>query len=289
VTCLAPQFLAADLLRADGFDVQHVQLASDAEVVPALGAGDIDLTMGAAANTIIESDTNTSFVHLGGIHVGCHELFASPGIRSMRDLQGKRVAVAALGSSTHVYMAMMAANIGLDPNRDFILEYGDSVQAMNAFAAGQIDGFMAFPPEPQLLRQRGLSNVIVATRSDRPWSQYFCCGLIASRAFIDNNPVAAKETVRAILKATDFCAQDPAGAAQRLIDRGIVSDYDTTLQTLGPGVAYDRWREYESEDTIRFYGLLLHQLGMVKTPPNELIARSTDWRIINELKKELKA
>jgi len=288
VGCLAPLFLAADLLRADGFDVQHVQLASDAEVVPALGAGDIDITMGAAANTIIEADTNTSFVHLAGVHVGCHELFASPGIRSIKDLQGKRVAVAALGSSTHVYMAMMAAYVGLDPNRDFIWETGGSAESIEAFVAGQIDGFMGFPPEPQLLRRRGLSNVIVNTRSDRPWSQYFCCGLIASRAFVQNNPVAAKQTLRAVLRAADLCAQDPTGAAQRLIDRNIVSDYDATLQTLSHGVAYDRWREYDPEDTIRFNALLLHQIGMVKSTPDKLIAQSTDWRILNELKKELK-
>jgi NitT/TauT family transport system substrate-binding protein len=53
-------------------------------------------------------------------------------------------------------------------------------------------------------------------------------------------------------------------------------------------VAYDRWREYDPEDTIRFYGLLLHQVGMVKSTPDKLISQSTDWRILNELKRELK-
>ena len=45
--------LAADLLRADGFDVQYVPFASDGEVVPALGAGDIDLTMGAGRSQVV--------------------------------------------------------------------------------------------------------------------------------------------------------------------------------------------------------------------------------------------
>ena len=33
----------------------------------------------------------------------------------------------------------------------------------------------------------------------------------------------------------------------------------------------------------------LHEAGMLKSNPQKLIARATDWRFLNELKKELKA
>jgi NitT/TauT family transport system substrate-binding protein len=147
---------------------------------------------------------------------------------------------------------------------------------------------MAGPPDTQQLHKMGLGRVMVNMNTDRPWSQYYCCMLIANRAFVQNNPVAAKRALRAVLKATDLCARDPAGAAQRLIDRGDVTNYDDTLQMLSRDVSYDRWREYDPEDTIRFYGLLLHQIGMVKSTPDKIIAQSTDWRILDELKKELK-
>ena len=52
---------------------------------------------------------------------------------------------------------------------------------------------------------------------------------------------------------------------------------------------YNRWRDGNPEDTLRFHALRLHQVGMIKSPPNKLIAQSTDWRFLNELKKELKA
>jgi NitT/TauT family transport system substrate-binding protein len=286
VTCVTPERIAADLLQSDGFDVKFVPV--DIDVERAVSAGDLDLAMQTASSTTIHADTASSFVHLAGIHVGCFELFASAGIQSVSGLQGKRVAVNSLGSGPHVHMAMMAAYIGLDPNRDFTWVTGGSAEAMEAFATGQVDGFMGFAPEPQLLRRRGLGNVLVNTRSDRPWSQHFCCGLIANRAFVQNNPVATKQALRAILKAADLCAQDPTGVAQRLIDRGVASDYGSALQTLSHDVSYDRWREYDPEDTIRFYGLLLHQIGMVKSTPDKIIAQSTDWRFLNELKKELK-
>jgi NitT/TauT family transport system substrate-binding protein len=52
---------------------------------------------------------------------------------------------------------------------------------------------------------------------------------------------------------------------------------------------YRRWRDANPEDTLRFHALRLYEVGMIKTHPNKLIAQGTDWRFLNELKKELKA
>jgi len=49
------------------------------------------------------------------------------------------------------------------------------------------------------------------------------------------------------------------------------------------------WREYDPEDTVRFYALRLRELGMIKSSPQKIIADGTDWRFLNELKRELKA
>jgi len=57
-----------------------------------------------------------------------------------------------------------------------------------------------------------------------------------------------------------------------------------TLQEL----PYDKWREYDHEDAVRFYALRLHEIGMIKSSPQEIIADGTDWRFLNELKRELK-
>jgi NitT/TauT family transport system substrate-binding protein len=54
-------------------------------------------------------------------------------------------------------------------------------------------------------------------------------------------------------------------------------------------VPYGKWREYDPEDTVRFYALRLHEIGMIKSAPQTIIAHGTDWRFFNELKKELKA
>ena len=73
-----------------------------------------------------------------------------------------------------------------------------------------------------------------------------------------------------------------------MVDGGFTTQYDYALQTLNE-VPYDKWREYDPEDTIRFYALRLREAGMIKSSPNKIIADGTDWRFLNELKRELKS
>ena len=285
--CLAPQYVAEELLRADGFDdIQYVPMAPS-KIAPALEAGEIDMQIHTVGIPIVNADTSSAVVMLAGVHAGCFELFARDGIRSMADLKGKRVSVGFIGSGRHVHLAAMMAYIGIDPNAEVIWTTDGAADALRLFSTGELDGYMAFAPEPQDLRARGARPAIVSTAVDRPWSHYDCCVLTASRTFVERHPVATKRASRAILKAADICASQPERAAQRVADLGI-ADRDASLRSLGQ-LPYSVWREYDPEDTVRFYSLLLQQVGMIKSTPDQIIKNGTDWRFLNELKQELKA
>jgi NitT/TauT family transport system substrate-binding protein len=137
------------------------------------------------------------------------------------------------------------------------------------------------------LRAKKIGHVLVNSAVDRPWSQYFCCLALSSQEFVRKNPVATKRALRAILKAADMCAQEPERTARALVDGKYTPRYDFALQ-LVKEIPYNRWREYDPEDTIRFYALRLHELGMIKSSPRQIIARGTNWRFLKDLKKELK-
>jgi NitT/TauT family transport system substrate-binding protein len=53
-------------------------------------------------------------------------------------------------------------------------------------------------------------------------------------------------------------------------------------------VPYDKWPVSDPEGTLRFYALRPREAGMIKSTPSRLIAKGTDRRFLNELKKELK-
>jgi NitT/TauT family transport system substrate-binding protein len=71
-----------------------------------------------------------------------------------------------------------------------------------------------------------------------------------------------------------------------MVDRGFTSQRDYAVQTLAD-VPYNNWREFDPEDTIRFYALRLREAGMVKSSPAKIIADGTDWRFLNEVRPEL--
>src|SRR5207253_689727 len=238
-------------------------------IVPGVGSGKFDFAQGYASLFVSGLDEGLPVTLLGGIHVGCYELFGSESVRSIGDLKGKTVGVQALGSLPHTLVTLMTAQIGLDPKKDINFITDPKLKPIELFADGKIDAFLGFPPEPQELRARKIGHVLVNTATDRPWSQYFCCLLGGNREFVRKNPVATKRVLRAVLKATDLCASDPAQAARQMVDRGFAERYDLALQTLQDN-PYDKWREYDPEDTLRFYALQLHEVGLIKSSPQKI-------------------
>jgi NitT/TauT family transport system substrate-binding protein len=181
----------------------------------------------------------------------------------------------------------MAAYVGLDPRKDINWVTHPPAEAMQLLAEGKIDAFLSFPPGPQELRAKKIGHVVVNGAMDRPWSQYFCCMVAGNREFVRKHPVATKRALRAIMKAVDMCALEPEQCARMLVDGGYTQSYDYALQTM-KDVIYGKWREYDPEDTVRFYSLRLQEAGMIKSSPKKIIAQGTDWRFLKELKKEMK-
>jgi NitT/TauT family transport system substrate-binding protein len=197
------------------------------------------------------------------------------------------VAIPELESRQHVFLSSMMAYVGLDSGKDVNWVTPLRAGSMRILAEGKIDAYLGFPPDPQELRTKQIGHVIVNSSVDRPWSQYFCCMVTANREFVQKHPAATKRAVRAILKAANVCAVEPAQVAQLLVDKGLTERYDYALQAMQE-IPYNRWREYDPEDAVRFYALRLQEAGMIKRTPQQIIARGTDWGFLNELKKELK-
>jgi NitT/TauT family transport system substrate-binding protein len=286
--CRAPQYIAEEFLRGEGFtEVQYVERGGGGASVRALAASEADITMNYSGPAIVRVDSGDPIVFLAGVHVGCFEVFGTERVRSLRDLKGKTVAVVELGGSEHVFLTSMAAYVGLDPRKDLHFITRPRVEAMRLLAEGKVDAYLGFTPDPQELRAKKIGHVVVSSTVDRPWSQYFCCMVTANREFVRNHPVATKRAVRAILKGTAVCTLEPERVARSIVDKGYAENYDYALQTMRE-IPYSRWRDYDPEDTIRFYALRLHEVGMIKSSPQKIIAQSCDWRFLNELRKELK-
>jgi NitT/TauT family transport system substrate-binding protein len=287
--CLAPQYLAEEFLRLEGFSrVEYVDMPGTTGY-DALADGRADFTQSSAPDLATGIDSNANIVALAGIHAGCYELFVRPSMSAVRDLKGKRAVVTGVPSTEYVFLSSIAAYVGMDPRRDIDwVVRRTSAEAMQLFIDGGADAFLGFAPQPQELRAKKIGRVILNTAQDRPWSQYFCCMLSARRRFVQDYPIATKRALRAVLKAADMCAQDPDRVARYLVKRGFEPRYEIGREVL-KSLPYMRWREAEPEDTLRFHALRLYEVGMIKSTPQKIIAQGTDWRFLAELRRELKA
>jgi NitT/TauT family transport system substrate-binding protein len=121
----------------------------------------------------------------------------------------------------------------------------------------------------------------------------------AHRAFVRNHPSATKRALRAMLKASEVCALEPETTARLLVDRGSMvgrgsmvdrgdtASYDLALAVVKE-IPYGQWRQYDAEDTVRFFALRMREAGIIKATPQQIMAQGTDWRFLNALKKEMK-
>jgi NitT/TauT family transport system substrate-binding protein len=285
---VAPQYVAEAILPSEGFtEVQYVKVPGAGKVYPKLVSGEADISIAFIAPFLVQVEAGDPIVMLAGIHPGCFELFATNGIRAVKDLKGRTVSIPELNGSGHLFTSVVAAHVGLDPKRDInwvVQQPADSIQLL---ATGKIDALMAFPPVPQELRAKKIGQVIFNSLLDRPWSNYFCCLIAGNTEFVKKHPVATKRAMRALLKGNDVCTTKPEETASFLVKRGFTPNYDYALQALKE-LPYARWRDYSSEDSVRFFALRLQEAGFIKLNPKKLIAQGTDWRFLNELKKELK-
>jgi NitT/TauT family transport system substrate-binding protein len=285
--CISPQYVAEQLLKDEGFtDVQYVKTTAK-DLYRDIGTGRLHMSLGFVAPAIVQIEAGASLVFLAGVHQGCYELFGTDRIRTIRDFKGKTVAIPAEGGGQQLFLSTMLSAVGLDPRRDVRWAVHPPAEAIRLLAEGKVDGYLGFPPEPQELRARKIGRMVVNTAVDRPWSQYFCCLVTANPQFVRQHPVATKRAIRAILKAADLCALEPDRAARSIVDRGYEKRPDYALQVM-KDVPYGKWREYDPEDTIRFYALRLQEAGLIRSSPQKVIAQAADWRFLKELRKELK-
>jgi NitT/TauT family transport system substrate-binding protein len=302
--CDAPLWMAKDFLREEGFtDVQWVPSAPG--TAGWITSGVADVGPGHPEALVAAIDAGVPIATLAGLHTGCQELWAAPGIASVRDLRGKRIAVFKRDASDQFFLffSTLCAYVGIDPltNVSFF-EVGGAVGGdyrglMTAYLEGRSDAFLAAADGAAVLKRepRNPGTKILDQTTDKPWSQYLCCLLIGNREWTRQNPVAAKRFTRAVLRAADATAKDRAGAARAGVGASIrnllaqrnTPELDILMDTTAM-VSYD-WREFDPEETLRFFALKLGDVKLIKSTPQQIIAQGSEVAFMRQLRTELKS
>ena len=295
--CDPPTAIAKEFLLEEGFtDIQYVRVP--VTTTEWLTADKADFHSGYGNLIAANIDAGLPMLALAGIHPGCFELFAAPGISGIRELRGRTIAVNAKNVSDQFYgyFSILLAYIGLDPRTDVnFVEIGPDVNALrDAFVDGRSEAFIAPAASgPQLRRNpKNPGKVILDTTMDKPWSQYYCCQLVANRNWARRYPIATKRVTRAVLRAADLVTKDRANAAHQYVARGFFSTTpgatdEQIVNEVIHELSYD-WRELDPEETLRFFALRLADAKLIKMTSQQVIVEGSDFAYMRQLRTELK-
>jgi NitT/TauT family transport system substrate-binding protein len=286
--CDSAIFGAERYLREEGFtDIQFTDVAT----ATAITAGNAHIGNAFPQSFFNSVESGPKVVSLGGLHPGCNEIWAQPGIASVKDLKGRTITVTskALGNLPYTWMAMALKQAGVDPKDVNFVVQADA-DLLKLYLDGKSDAVYVATTAVAALKANPANKgkVIFSQVMDEPWKSNNCCFIVASEPWYRANPIAAKRAMRAIYRTADTLPADRADAAKLATDKGLFGGAPAlaNVREAANMVPLD-WRTYDLEKAVRFYAPLLTDVGVLKATTDDLL-KGIDLTIFKALSTELK-
>ncbi|MFY1694425.1 ABC transporter substrate-binding protein [Solwaraspora sp. WMMA2101] len=221
------------LFEANGVDVELTYFDSYTDSLTALATGNLDANSqtlndtlssvsGGAAQTVVLVNDNST---------GNDQIIAAPGIDSVADLAGKRVAIEE-GTVDHYLLLLALAEAGLSAD-DVEISPLLTDAAAAAFLAGQVDAVGAFAPFTTTALGREGSKAI-ATSADFPGA--IPDHLVFDSAFVADHPEQVQAVVDTWFDTIAWIADNPDEAIE--------------IMATQAGVSVEDYRTYDAGTTI---------------------------------------
>lgn len=207
----APALVAQQLrlfeqqLAKEGTKVEYVAFNAGPAEIEAMKGGAIDIGyIGPNPSISGYTSTNGSLLRIvSGATSGGAQLVVKPGITSVAQLRGKKIATPQLGNTQDVALRSWLKDNGLATTPtgggDVTVIPTDNAQTLTLFKRGDVDG--AWVPEPwasRLVLEAG-AKVLLDEKTLWPGGQFVTTNIIASQKFLAKYP----GTVRSVLQANN--------------------------------------------------------------------------------------
>jgi ABC-type nitrate/sulfonate/bicarbonate transport system substrate-binding protein len=202
-----PFYYAKDTKIYDryGLDVELIQMRSDLQLA-GLVSGEIDFTpsVGPAGAAIANSFPVKALAIL--YRAPLFSLVSPSGVSSVRELEGKKVAVSRIGSESHRYGSLMLESGGADPKKVTFIQTGSTSVSLTAIQQGSVNAAVLSPPFTGIMAEKGY-KILARSRSlaEAPW-----LGLVANRNKMDKQPEQIRNILRSMRDVTVAIRRDKA-------------------------------------------------------------------------------
>ena len=214
--------------KEQGVITEISNFASAAKQVPALVAGELEVSVGSASaglfNAVAQQAPFRIVADKGQTREGFgfslltvrKDLVDSGQVKSFRDLKGKKIAVLAKGNIQHYLVGKMAEEVGLTIN-DVDLTFLDAPAQVTAFETKAIDASYAVEPWPARFAERGVAVRFRTPDQVKGLGPVQIGVIIYSGKFIKERKPVAQRWMNAYLKAAELFhkngTKDPTIAA----------------------------------------------------------------------------
>jgi NitT/TauT family transport system substrate-binding protein len=221
LTCEAPIFTAVEkgFFKDEGVDVTLVKCEwSNYKDVLALGNFDITHHLVMYFLKPIEQGLDVKF--LGGIHRGCLRVqtATSGTIHSVEDLRGKRIGVPGMGTPPFIFANRVLNAHGIDPAKEIGWRVFPAGELGLALQKGEVDAIADSEPIGTLLTADGKVRNVADQATEAPYSDEYCCAVLANGKFVGTNPKAAAAATRALLRGAKWVEANPEAAARLSVE-----------------------------------------------------------------------
>ncbi len=216
--------LEEGIYQKNGLDVDQWVTTGAAEVARGNGVivpkqyvrgGSADVGIGGGTPLVVSVATNAEAgdrVILGSLDHVVHWLVeASPGIKRLEDLKGKRIGYSGYGAMTHFIALELARRMGWDPVKDVAL-MSNAISVEN-LEKHQVDAFICPGMAMVELKARGIEPLADLGSWKAPIAG---SGLVSTKAFVRQNPEAVRRWIKSIVEAIALMKRDKEVACRAM-------------------------------------------------------------------------
>lgn len=228
-TCEAPIYIAKELgyFEECGIDPELLVITTDTTTLMAQGELDCyELT----PDQFMPIKNGTEVKIIDSLHTGCIQGAATKesGIKSVKDLEGKRVAITYQGEITQILVSSEMVKAGLDPNKVEWINYPNAEKQL-AMEKGEVDAFVSYDPFAEMAEEDGHVKFFSNT-FDEGLNEVLCCFIGLNSKTLEENPQLAGRLSKAFKMACDYLQENPEEAAELIMEKEYIAG-DAAINT----------------------------------------------------------
>lgn len=253
--------------------------------VQAMLAGDLHFLYGACTEMMTARKSGADMVILiATSEINIYTIASRPDITSPKQLVGKRVAVNALGDTSHLSARFALKQSGIDPDSVTYVQIGNTPARLAALQSGSVEAALQSAQNVEIIKKTGMNVLINLFERKLPY-----CGSAVGirRTFLKSFPNTVEAFVRGIVKGNAFLREGNPAEAKAIMgnymklapsDNRLIAAYDFYAKQ------YNSKHPALSREGIDFVvqQLSLQDKSWLEWPPE----RFYDISIVEKLKQE---